>query len=112
MYFVQESESSILIIEQRNKILVLCFHIKYYTKAVEYCVDTVISGGKLPLRDNGKFVSTDVTIPPMLYDFLRFLLELISLGYNIWLRKKPRMNTEDILNIPALTFKAKLKCHI
>jgi hypothetical protein len=70
----------------------------------------VISGGKLQLRDNGKFVSRDV-ITPVLYDFPRFLLEMISLGYNIRLRKKPRMNTEDTLNIPTAIFKVKLlKC--
>ena len=69
-----------LLSSKETKILVLCFHIKYYTKAVEYCVDTVISGGKLPLRDNGKFVSTDVTIPitlpPILYDFLQILVRI------------------------------------
>jgi hypothetical protein len=79
-----------LLSSKETKILVLCFHIKYYTKAVEYCVDTVISGGKLPLRDNGKFVSTDVTIPPMLYDFFRFLLEMISLRIQYMVKKEAK----------------------
>jgi hypothetical protein len=49
-----------------------------------------------------------------LYDFLRFSSEMISLGYNIRLRKKSTMNAKDSLNIPTLssTSKVKLKCHI
>ena len=57
---------------------------------MEYCVDIVISEGKLPLRDNGKFVSTDVTIPPMLYDFFRFLLEMISLRIQYMVKKEAK----------------------